>query len=201
LHASGVQVPNSDANSNGVSTDPLVPAIWLPDPPVTREREHTAFGFTWSRTRLVGMEVCKRLERPAIPQPWRKTLRAQLYLTDYLDSGIDAIEHGLRSSSDRHPYLPQLLAVPGSVGVPAFTIASQIGDITRFRSSRKLLGERACTPEHGGRLSGRTIRFVCPRSSRDAIASATSRSRRPPAGPPPVCVTPGVVVDCCCSSD
>jgi transposase len=146
----------------------LVPAIWLPDPRVRRERERArfrlhlvkhksmlkhrihatlmTFGHPCPVTDLFGLEGRKLLERFEIPEPWRETVDASLYLIDYLESEITAIERGLRASGADHPYVPLLLTVPGIGWVLAFTIAAEIGDITRFPSAKQLVGYTGLCP-------------------------------------------------------
>ena len=69
-----------------------------------------------------------------------------MYLIDYLEAEIAAIERELRSSGAHHPYVPLLLTVPGIGWVLAFTIAAEIGDITRFASAKKLVGYTGLCP-------------------------------------------------------
>ena len=147
----------------------LVPAIWLPDPRVRREREQarfrlhlvkhksmlkhrihatlTTFGHPCPVSDLFGLEGRKLLERFQIPDPWRETVDASLYLIDYLESEIAAIERELRAGGADHPYVPLLLTVPGIGWVLAFTIAAEIGDITRFPSAKKLVGYTGLCPQ------------------------------------------------------
>src|SRR3954452_23650744 len=130
----------------------LVPEIWLPDPRVRRERElarfrmhlvkhrsmlkhriHAtliSFGHPCPVTDLFGVAGRELLDRLDVPQPWRGTVAASLHLIDDLDRQIDAINRELRASGADHPYVPLLLTVPG-IGVLAFTIAAEIGDIAR----------------------------------------------------------------------
>jgi transposase len=112
----------------------LVPAIWLPDPRVRREREQArfrlhlvkhksmlkhrihatlmTFGHPCPVTDLFGLEGRKLLDRLEIPDPWRETLDASLYLIDYLESEIDAIEKELRATGADHRYVPILMTAP-----------------------------------------------------------------------------------------
>jgi transposase len=80
------------------------------------------------------------LDRPEIPQPWRETVDASLYLIDNLESETDAIERELPSTGAHHPYVPLLLTVRGIGSVLAFTIAAEIRDISRFPSAKKPVG-------------------------------------------------------------
>jgi transposase len=188
----------------------LVPAIWLPDPRVRREREQArfrlhlvkhksmlkhrihatlmTFGHPCPVSDLFGMEGRKLLERRQIPQPWRETLAASLYLIDYLESEIDAIERELRSSGADHPFMPLLLTVPGIGWVLAFTIAAEIGDITRFPSAKKLVGYTGLCPrvrqsgdsDRRGPLSKqgpRYLRWAMPEATMHALRHPAHRGR------------------------
>src|ERR1039457_6927390 len=146
----------------------LVPAIWLPDPRVRSEREQArfrlhlvkhksmlqhrihstmlSFGHPCPVTDLFGVEGRRLLESLQIPDPWRQSVDASLDLIDYLERQIDQINRDLKASGAEHPYVPLLLTVPGIGWVLAFTIASEIGDITRFPSAKKLCGYTGLCP-------------------------------------------------------
>ena len=146
----------------------LVPEIWLPDPRVRAERERArfrlhlvkhksmlkhrihatlmSFGHPCPVSDLFGLAGRELLDSFAIPQPWRGTVDASLYLIDYLDSEIDAIERDTARQRPDHPYVPLLLTVPGIGCVLAFTIAAEIGDITRFPTAKKLIGYTGLCP-------------------------------------------------------
>jgi transposase len=184
----------------------LVPAIWLPDPRVRREREQArfrlhlvkhksmlkhrihatlmTFGHPCPVTDLFGLEGRKLLERLEIPDPWRETLDASVYLIDYLESEIAAIERELRSGGADHPYVPLLLTVPGIGWVLAFTISAEIGEITRFPSAKQLVGYTGLCPrvrqsgdsDRRGPLSKQGPRYL-----RWAMLEATMHALRHPA--------------------
>jgi transposase len=182
----------------------LVPAIWLPDPRVRREREQArfrlhlvkhksmlkhrihatlmTFGHPCPVSDLFGLEGRKLLEQFEIPQPWRETVDASLYLIDYLESEVAAIEKELRAAGADHPYVPLLVTVPGIGWVLAFTIAAEIGDITRFPSAKKLVGYTGLCPRV--RQSGDSDRRGSkqgPRYLRWAMLEATMHALRHPA--------------------
>ena len=119
----------------------LVPAIWLPDPRIRSEREQARF-----RLDLFGVEGRHLLDRSVIPDPWRQTVDASLELIDYLERQIAAINRDLKASGAEHPYVPLLLTAPGIGWVLAFTIASEIGEITRFPTAKKLCGYTGLCP-------------------------------------------------------
>ena len=140
----------------------LVPEIWLPDPSVRRERElarfrlhlvkhrvHATlitFGHPCPVSDLFGVAGRELLEALRIPQPWRATLDASLQLMDDLDEQIQLINKQLRALSPEHRYMPLLMTVPGIGFVLSYTIAAEIGDITRFSAPNKLVGYTGLCP-------------------------------------------------------
>jgi transposase len=147
----------------------LVPAIWLPDPSIRAERERARFRLHLVRQRtrlknrihatlithgharpvsdLFGRTGRALLERLAIPEPWRGTLEASLRLVDVLDEEISGCERELRRLGAEHRYVPLLLTCPGVAWVLGYTIASELGDIARFQSPRKLSGYTGLCPK------------------------------------------------------
>jgi transposase len=146
----------------------LVPAIWLPSFEQRQERERArfrlylvrhrsslkqrvhselmAFGHRCPVSDLFGARGRELLERLAFPEPWRASVLGAVALIDDLDRRIDAIERELRALGADHPYVPLLMTVPGIGWVLAYTIAAEIGDITRFASPRKLIGYTGLCP-------------------------------------------------------
>jgi transposase len=146
----------------------LVPSIWLPDPRVRREREQArfrlhlvkhksslknrihstmiTFGHPCPVTDLFGVAGRELLDRLKVSQPWRATIDASPDLIDYLERQIAQINKELGASGADHPYVPLLLTLPGIGWVLAFTIAAEIGDITRFPSAKKLCGYTGLCP-------------------------------------------------------
>jgi len=146
----------------------LVPSIWLPDPHIRSEREQArfrlhlvkhksmlkhrihstmlSFGHPCPVSDLFGVQGRELLEGSEIPDPWRQSVDASLELIDYLERQIAEINRDLKASGAEHPYVPLLLTVPGIGWVLAFTIASEIGEITRFPSAKKLCGYTGLCP-------------------------------------------------------
>jgi transposase len=109
----------------------LVPEIWLPDPLIRSEREQArfrlhlvkhnsmlkhrihstlmSFGHPCPVSDLFGLAGRELLESFQLAHPWRGTVDASLYLIDYLESEIAAIERQLRSTGADHRYVPLLL--------------------------------------------------------------------------------------------
>ncbi len=147
----------------------LVPEIWLPDPAVRGERERARFrlhlvkhrsslknrvhallfqhGVANASSDLFGAGGRRLLERVALPEPWASTLQASLRLIDDLEREIDACERELRALGADHRYIPLLMTCPGIGWALAFTIASEIGDIARFPTPRKLTGYTGLCPQ------------------------------------------------------
>ena len=147
----------------------LVPAIWLPDPTIRRERELARFRLHLVRHRtslknrihstlitfgqpcpvsdLFGHAGRELLDRLAIPDPWRRTVDASLILIDEIDMQVAQLTVELRRLGADHRYVPLLVTVPGVGWVIAFTIATEIGDIERFASPTKLCGYTGLCPK------------------------------------------------------
>jgi transposase len=146
----------------------LVPAIWLPSPEVRGARErarwrlhlvrhrvalknriHSAlmtFGHPCPVSDLFGVEGRRRLDALALPEPWAGDVRAALRLIDELDRDIDACEAELRRIGTDHAYVPLLKTVPGIGDILGYTIAAELGDISRFASPKKLCGYTGLCP-------------------------------------------------------
>jgi transposase len=184
----------------------LVPAIWLPDPAVREERElarfrlhlvkhrsmlkhriHSTlinFGRPCPVTDLFGLEGRELLAKLDVPEPWRGNVSASLTLIDDLEDQIAEVNARLREGHADHPYVPLLLTVPGIGWVLAFTIAAEIGEISRFPSPEKLTGYTGLCPrvvqsgesDRRGPLSKRGSTYL-----RWALVEATMHALKHPA--------------------
>jgi transposase len=204
-----------------------VPAIWLPDPTIRRERELARFRLHLVRHRttlknrihaslitfgkpcpvsdLCGHAGRELLDRPAIPDPWRRNIDVSLRLIDDLELQIAALTVEPRRMGADHRDIPLLVTAPGVGRVVAFTIACEIGDIARFSSPTKLCGYTGLCPrvlqsgttdrrgplsKHGPKylrwalfeaaLSARKHPFYRDATSARRSASAPSADRRSP---------------------
>jgi transposase len=93
------------------------------------------------------------LERLEVPEPWRSNVIASLALIDDLERQIEAVNRRLKEGHADHPYMPLLMSAPGIGWVLAFTIASEIGRIERFKSPSKLAGYTGLCPGSSTRAS------------------------------------------------
>jgi transposase len=147
----------------------LVPAIWLPDFAVRAERERArwrlhlvrhrsalkhrvhaqlmCFGHACPVSDLFGAAGRRRLARLEFPEPWRSDVLAAVGLIDDLDRQIHGIERELPQLGADHRYVSLLETVPGIGWVLGYTIAAEIGDITRFATPAKLAGYTGLCPK------------------------------------------------------
>lgn len=181
----------------------LVPAIWLPDPRVRKEREQARFRLhlvkhksmlkqrvhstlmTFGRpcpvTDLFGVAGRNMLAGLDIPQPWRGTVDASVLLIDDLERQIALINTQLRAGGADHPYVPLLMSAPGIGWVLAFTIAAEIGEIDRFSSPTKLVGYTGLCPrvyQSGEKDRRGPLTKAGPRYLRWAMLEATMHALR-----------------------
>jgi transposase len=139
-----------------------------------------AHGHACPTSDLFGLEGRRRLARMQIPSPGAGTLLASLVLIDQLDEQIHGCERELRALGAEHPYLGRLLTIPGVGWVLGYTIAAEIGDITRFSSPVKLTGHTGLCPrveQSGEPGAGRWPR-TGPRDLRWALIEAAPHAAR-----------------------
>jgi transposase len=184
----------------------LVPAIWLPDPSVRAERERARFRLHLVRHRsslkqrvhatllthgrpcpvsdLFGVRGRALLARLSLPEPWASAVEASLRLIDELEREIDGCEADLRRLGASHRYVPLLTTIPGIAWVLAYTIAAEIGDITRFASPTKLAGYSGLCPrvyQSGDSDRRGPLAKNGPRYLRWALIEATTHASHHPA--------------------
>jgi transposase len=183
----------------------LVPEIWLPDAAVRGERERARFrlhlvkhrsslknrvhailfqhGIANGRSDLFGAGGSVFGERLRLPEPWNTTLPASLALIETLDEQIEACERELRTLGASHAYVPLLISCPGIGSILAYTIASEIGDIGRFATPRKLTGSTGLCPrvdQSGERDRRGPLRKNGPNYLRWALVEAAHSACRHP---------------------
>ena len=183
----------------------LVPAIWLPTFAVRQERERArwrlhlvkhrsmlkhrvhaqlmSFGHACPVSDLFGRNGRELLERLDFPDPWRGDVLAALALIDDLDREIGAIERELRRLGAEHAYVSLLQTVPGIAWILGYTIAAEIGDITRFASPKKLCGYTGLCPKvrQSGTMDRRgPLAKTGPKYLRWALLEATTNAVKHP---------------------
>jgi transposase len=183
----------------------LVPAIWLPTPGVRGERERArwrlhlvrhrtalknrihatlmAFGHPCPVSDLFGAAGRRLLDGLALPEPWAADVTAALRLIEVLDGEIDDCEAALRRLGADHAYVPLLMTAPGIGWVLGYTIAAEIGDITRFSTPKKLVGYTGLCPgveQSGGHDWRRELAKNGPKYLRWALIEASTHASRHP---------------------
>jgi transposase len=184
----------------------LVPAIWLPDFAVRRERErarwrlhlvkhrsqlkhrvHSAlmcFGHACPVADLFGRRGREPLERLDFADRWRTDVLAAVAMIDDLDRQIHAIERELRELGAEHRYVSLLQTVPGIAWVLGYTIAAEIGDIERFPTPNKLAGYTGLCPkvrQSGGIDRRGPLAKTGPKYLRWALLEAATNAVKDPA--------------------
>ena len=183
----------------------LVPAIWLPTPGVRGERERArwrlhlvrhrtalknrihatlmAFGHPCPVSDLFGAAGRRLLDGLALPEPWAADVTAALRLIEVLDGEVDDCEAALRRLGADHAYVPLLMTAPGIGWVLGYTIAAEIGDITRFSTPKKLVGYTGLCPgveQSGGHDWRRELAKNGPKYLRWALIEASTHASRHP---------------------
>ncbi len=161
----------------------LVPAIWLPSPEVTAERERARFRLHLVRHRSsLKNRIHATLLTFGKPCPVSdlfghagRELLARMQIHD--------CERALRSLGASHPYVSLLQTAPGIAWVLGYTIASEIGDISRFATARKLVGYTGLCPrvyQSGERDRRGPLAKNGPRYLRWALIEASTHAARHP---------------------
>jgi hypothetical protein len=133
---------------------------------------------------LFGAGGRRLLERLHLPEPWASTIAASLALIDSLEQQIAAIERELRRLGAAHRSIPLLITCPGIAWILGYTIAAEIGDISRFANPRKLIGYTGLTPrvdQSGERDRRGPLTKHGPSYLRWALLEATMHALRHPA--------------------
>jgi len=108
-------------------------------------------------------------------------------LIDLLDAEISGIERELRALGVEHRYIPFLITCPGIAWVLAFTITSELGDISRFPTPTKFVGYTGLCPrvdQSGERDWRGPLRKNGPNYLRWALVEAAHTALRHPSYQP-----------------
>ena len=188
-----------------LSVRDLVPAVWLPTPGVRCEREQARFrlhlvkhratlknrvhstliahGYQVPVTDLFGTAGRRLLASLELPEPWAATTIASMELIDDLDLRIDQIADELQRQGADHRYVPILMTAPGIGWILAYTIASEIGEIERFPTAKRLVSYTGLCPrvkQSGGTDLRGPLSKHGPRYLRWALVDAAATASRHP---------------------
>jgi len=184
----------------------LVPQVWLPGPAVRQVRElsrfrihlvkhstmlrsriHSAlitYGIPCRTSDLFGVGGRQQLAQLELPEPWAGNVLSMLSVIDHLGAEISELERQLRKLSSQDPAVPLLMTAPGIGPILGFTIAAEIGDITRFPSPRQLVSYTGLVPrvyQSGNSDRRGPLAKNGPRYLRWALIEAAMHAARHPA--------------------
>jgi transposase len=169
----------------------LVPELWVPslDDRALRERLRrrmhlvrmrasamnrifgllTQWGLRLSLRRLREPDAMELLARRGVPEVWRRSIAEALAVIELLDARIAPIDRELGPLARADARVRLLDTIPGVADLLGLTLASEIGDIARFGSPRKLIGYAGLAPK---------INQSGDRSRTGALSKAGSRTLR-----------------------
>jgi transposase len=146
----------------------LVPALWVPSlderalRELLRRRMHlvrlrtsavnrtfglvTQWGLRTGITALRKPDALERLADHGMPAVWRQSIAVLLALIDDLDKQLAPIERELRPLARADERVQLLVTIPGVAELLGLTLATEIGDVSRFASARKLVGYSGLAP-------------------------------------------------------
>lgn len=104
------------------------------------------FGVTLAFKRLREPDADELLIALGIPEVWRRSIAEAIAVVAMLDQRLVPLEQELSPLARADPRAQLLVTIPGIGDLLGLTIASQIGDISRFPSARKLVGYSGLTP-------------------------------------------------------
>ncbi len=129
----------------------------------------TQWGLRLSLTRLRKPDAMALLEQRGLPQVWRDSIAEALTVIDLLDARIRPIDAQLGPLARADVRVRLLDTIPGVGDLLGLTLASEIGDVARFGSPRKLIGYAGLAP---------SIHQSGDRSRTGALSKAGSRTLR-----------------------
>jgi hypothetical protein len=159
---------------------------WSSTAASSRNRIHSAliaFGYHCPVSDLFGVAGRQLLQKMDFPEPWKGNVTASLELIDDLNHRIDVIARQLKRAGADRAYVPLLMTAPGIGWINGYTIASELGDIHRFASPAKLVGDSGLCPrvKQSGALDARgPLSKAGPRYLRWGLMEGCAQRPRPP---------------------
>jgi transposase len=182
----------------------LVPTVWVPslDDRANRERlrrrSHlvrlrtsainrsfgllTQWGLRRNLTALRKPGAIDELAEHGVPEVWQRSVATLLAVIDDLDRQLAPLERELRPLARADERAQFLMTIPGVAELLGLTLATEIGDISRFPSARKLVGYAGLAPRV--KQSGQSSRVgrlskAGPDTLRWAAVEASQQAWRP----------------------
>jgi transposase len=104
------------------------------------------FGVMLAFDRLRKPDAQELLIERGVPDVWRRSIAEAVGMARELDERLRPLEQELRPLARADLRVQLLVTIPGIGDLLGLTIASEIGDISRFASARKLVGYSGLTP-------------------------------------------------------
>jgi transposase len=129
----------------------------------------TQWGLRLSLRRLREPDAMALLARRGVPQVWQRSIAEAIEVIDLLDARITPLDQELAPLARADSRVVLLDTIPGVGELLGLTLASEIGDVARFGSPRKLIGYAGLAPK---------INQSGDRSRTGALSKAGSRTLR-----------------------
>ncbi len=142
----------------------------------------TQWGLRLSLTRLRAPDAMALLEQRGVPGVWRRSILEALEVIDLLDARIGPLDRELRPLARGDARVVLLDTIPGVGDLLGLTFASEIGDVARFASPRKLIGYAGLAPkvnQSGDRNRTGALSKAGSRTLRWAAVEAATHAWRP----------------------
>ena len=169
----------------------LVPSLWVPslDERALRERLRrrmhlvrlrasamnrifgllTQWGLRISLDRLRADDAMQLLADRGVEETWRRSIAEALAVIELFDERLAPLERELRQTAKADARVVLLKTIPGVGDLLGLTLASEIGDVSRFATPRKLIGYAGLAPR---------VNQSGDRSRTGALSKAGSRTLR-----------------------
>lgn len=96
---------------------------------------------------IAGKRSRKWLKKMISKYPYAEQMNGSLRVVDSLDEEIKGMDSKLTKIARKHPQMKIMVSIPGIGPITGLTILSEIDDIHRFPSSRKLCAYAGLTPK------------------------------------------------------
>ena len=146
----------------------LIPEVWVPAVEERANRERlrrrthlirlrtsainrtfgllTQWGLRRNLTALRKPGAIDELAEHGVPPIWCHSITTLLGVIDDLDSQVGPLEQELRPHARADERVKLLMTIPGVAELLGLTLASEIGDVARFPTAKKLVGYSGLTP-------------------------------------------------------
>lgn len=142
----------------------------------------TQWGLRFSLKRLRAPDAMTLLEQRGVPSVWRRSIAEALAVIELLDARIGPLDAELGPLARADTRVAPLDTIPGVGALLGLTLASEIGDVARFGSPRKLVGYAGVAPKvsrSGDRSRTGALSKAGSRTLRWAAVEAAQHARRP----------------------